>query len=206
MLFSTSGEGQRRAESCLKVMAVRPLPTDVMARMHQLQVEKIEIDKCGVMRQCEREKRMEVILLDNVGSLGVLGDRVDVKPGYGRNFLIPQGKAVPATQENIEKFEARRVELEAAAAATLDAAQKRGDAIQALEGVQIAATAGEEGKLFGSVGTRDIANALTAAGCDTDKAEVRLPDGVIRELGDYEIMIQLHAEVMATINLSVVAE
>ena len=83
---------------------------------------------------------MEVILLDNVGSLGVLGDRVDVKPGYGRNFLIPQGKAVPATQENIEKFEARRAELEAAAAATLDAAQKRGDAIQALEGVQITAT------------------------------------------------------------------
>ena len=149
---------------------------------------------------------MEVILLDNVGSLGGLGDRVDVKPGYGRNFLIPQGKAVPATQENIEKFEARRAELEAAAAATLDAAQKRGDAIQALEGVQITATAGEEGKLFGSVGTRDIAEALTAAGCDTDKAEVRLPDGVIRELGDYEIMIQLHAEVMATINLSVVAE
>ena len=206
MLFSTSGVGQRRAESCLKVMAVRPLPTDVTARVRQWQVEKVEIDKCGVMRQCEREKRMEVILLDNVGSLGVLGDRVDVKPGYGRNFLIPQGKAVPATQENIEKFEARRVELEAAATATLDAAQKRGDAIQALEGVQIAATAGEEGKLFGSVGTRDIADALTAAGCDTDKAEVRLPDGVIRELGDYEIMIQLHAEVMATINLSVVAE
>ena len=149
---------------------------------------------------------MEVILLDNVGSLGVLGDRVDVKPGYGRNFLIPQGKAVPATQENIEKFEARRAELEAAAAATLDAAQKRGDAIQALEGVQITATAGEGGKLFGSVGTRDIAEALAAAGCDTDKAEVRLPDGVIRELGDYEIMIQLHAEVMATINLSVVAD
>ena len=113
---------------------------------------------------------MEVILLDNVGSLGVLGDRVDVKPGYGRNFLIPQGKAVPATQENIEKFEVRRAELEAAAAATLDAAQKRGEAIQALEGVQIAATAGEEGKLFGSVGTRDIAEALTAAGCETDKA------------------------------------
>ena len=149
---------------------------------------------------------MEVILLDNVSSLGVLGDRVDVKPGYGRNFLIPQGKAVPATQENIEKFEARRAELEAAAAATLDAAKKRGDAIQALEWVQIAATAGEEGKLFGSVGTRDIAEALTAAGCNTDKAEVRLPDGVIRELGDYEIMIQLPAEVTATISVSVVAE
>ena len=149
---------------------------------------------------------MEVILLDNVGSLGVLGDRVDVKPGYGRNFLIPQGKAVPATQENIEKFEARRAELESAAAATLAAAQKRGDAIQALEQVQITATAGEEGRLFGSIGTRDIADALTAAGCETDKAEVRLPDGVIRELGDYEILIQLHAEVMTKVNISVVAE
>jgi large subunit ribosomal protein L9 len=129
-----------------------------------------------------------------------------VKPGYGRNFLIPQGKAVPATQENIEKFEARRAELESAAAATLAAAQKRGDAIQALEQVQITATAGEEGRLFGSIGTRDIADALTAAGCETDKAEVRLPDGVIRELGDYEILIQLHAEVMTTVNISVVAE
>ena len=149
---------------------------------------------------------MDVILLDNVGSLGGLGDRVDVKPGYGRNFLIPQGKAVPATPENVEKFEARRAELEAAAAATLDAAQKRAEGIQALEQVQIAATAGEEGKLFGSVGTRDIAEALTAAGCDTDKSEVRLPDGAIRELGEYEIMIQLHAEVATTANIAIVAE
>ena len=149
---------------------------------------------------------MEVILLDNVGSLGGLGDRVDVKPGYGRNFLIPQGKAVPATPENVEKFEARRAELEAAAAATLDAAQKRAEGIQGLEQVQIAATAGEEGKLFGSVGTRDIAEALTAAGCDTDKSEVRLPDGAIRELGEYEIMIQLHAEVATTANIAIVAE
>ena len=149
---------------------------------------------------------MEVILLDNIGSLGVLGDRVDVKPGYGRNFLIPQGKAVPATQENIEKFEARRAELEAAAQAAVEAAQARGTAIEALERVEIAATAGEEGKLFGSVGTRDIADALTAAGCETDKSEVRLPDGVIRELGDYEIMMRLHPEVASTITVSVVAE
>ena len=149
---------------------------------------------------------MEVILLDNVGSLGGLGDRVDVKPGYGRNFLIPQGKAVPATAENVEKFEARRAELEAAAAATLSAAQKRAEAIQALEQLQIAATAGEEGKLVGSIGTRDIADAWTAAGCDADKAEVRLPDGAIRELGEYEIMIQLHADVVTTANIAVVAE
>lgn len=149
---------------------------------------------------------MEVILLDNIGSLGVLGDRVDVKPGYGRNFLIPQGKAVPATQENIEKFEARRAELETAAQAAVEAAQARGAAIEALERVEIAATAGEEGKLFGSIGTRDIADALTAAGCETDKSEVRLPDGVIRELGDYEIMMQLHPEVAFTVTVSVVAE
>lgn len=149
---------------------------------------------------------MEVILLDNVGSLGGLGDRVDVKPGYGRNFLIPQGKAVPATPENVEKFEARRADLEAAVAATVAAAQARSAAIEALDQVQISATAGEEGKLFGSVGTRDIAEALTAAGCETDKSEVRLPDGAIRDLGEYEIMIQLHAEVATTINLAVVAE
>ena len=149
---------------------------------------------------------MEVILLDNIGSLGILGDRVDVKPGYGRNFLIPQGKAVPATQENIEKFEARRAELETAAQAAVEAAQARGAAIEALERVEIAATAGEEGKLFGSIGTRDIADALTAAGCETDKSEVRLPDGVIRELGDYEIMMQLHPEVAFTVTVSVVAE
>jgi len=149
---------------------------------------------------------MQVILLDNVGSLGGLGDRVDVKPGYGRNFLIPQGKAVPATPENVEKFEARRAELEAAVAATLEAAQKRAEGIQALDQLQIAATAGEEGKLFGSIGTRDIAEALTAAGCETDKSEVRLPDGAIRELGEYEIMIQLHAEVATTANIAIVAE
>ena len=149
---------------------------------------------------------MEVILLENIGNLGALGDTVDVKPGYGRNFLIPQGKAVPATQDNVAKFETRRAELEAAAAETLAAAQARGDSLTALEGVNIAATAGEEGKLFGSVGTRDIAEALTAAGCEVDKSEVRLPEGVIRELGEYEIMIQVHAEVSASVAIHIVAE
>ncbi|MEE4202693.1 MAG: 50S ribosomal protein L9 [Halieaceae bacterium] len=149
---------------------------------------------------------MEVILLENVGSLGSLGDKVAVKPGYGRNFLIPQGKAVPATEDNIAKFEARRAELEAAAAEALAAAEKRAEAINALASVTIAATAGEEGKLFGSVGTRDIADAITAAGCETDKAEVRLPAGVIRELGEYEIMLQLHGDVTATVSVEVVAE
>ena len=104
------------------------------------------------------------------------------------------------------KFEARRAELEAAAAETLAAAQARGEALTALGAVEIAATAGEEGKLFGSVGTRDIAEALTAAGCEVDKAEVRLPEGVIRELGEFEIMIQVHAEVATSVAIHVVAE
>ena len=107
---------------------------------------------------------MEVILLENIGNLGALGDKVDVKPGYGRNFLIPQGKAVPATEDNVAKFEARRAELEAAAAETLAAAAARRETLAALGSVHIGATAGEEGKLFGSVGTRDIADALAAAG------------------------------------------
>ena len=149
---------------------------------------------------------MEVILLENIGNLGALGDKVDVKPGYGRNFLIPQGKAVPATGDNVAKFEARRAELETAAVETLAAAAARGDAMSALGSIDIAATAGEEGKLFGSVGTRDIAEALTAAGCEVDKAEVRLPEGVIRELGEFEIMIQLHAEVTASVAINIVAE
>jgi large subunit ribosomal protein L9 len=149
---------------------------------------------------------MEVILLENVGSLGSLGDKVAVKAGYGRNFLIPQGKAVPATEENVAVFEARRAELEAAAAATLDAAQKRATAIEALERIEIAATAGDEGKLFGSVGTRDIADTIAQAGVEVDKSEVRLPEGVIRETGEYQVMLQVHGEVTATITVVVVPE
>jgi large subunit ribosomal protein L9 len=149
---------------------------------------------------------MEVILLENVGNLGALGDKVDVKPGYGRNFLIPQGKAVPATEENVAKFETRRAELEAAAAAAIEAAQSRAEAITALARVEIAATAGEEGKLFGSVGTRDIADALTGAGVEVDKSEIRLPEGAIRELGEFEIMVQLHGDVSSTIAVAVVPE
>ena len=148
---------------------------------------------------------MEVILLENVGNLGSLGDKVDVKSGYGRNFLIPQGKAVPATEDNVAKFEARRAELEAAAQAALAAAEQRAAAIEALVSVSIEATAGEEGKLFGSVGTRDISEAITAAGVEIDKSEVRLPEGVIRELGEYEVMLQLHGNVAASIAVAVVA-
>ncbi len=155
------------------------------------------------MADCE-ELKMEVILLENVGNLGSLGDKVDVKSGYGRNFLIPQGKAVPATEENVAKFEARRAELESAAQAALAAAEQRAAAVVELARVSIEATAGEEGKLFGSVGTRDISEAITAAGVDIDKSEVRLPEGVIRELGDYEVMLQLHGSVATSIAVAVV--
>ena len=149
---------------------------------------------------------MEVILLENIGNLGGLGDKVDVKAGFGRNYLIPQGKAVPATEANIAEFEARRAELEAAAAETLAAAETRAASINELGLITIAANAGEGGKLFGSIGTRDIAEAVSAAGCEIDKAEVRLPEGALRELGEYEVAIQVHGDVSAMVAIAVEQE
>ena len=149
---------------------------------------------------------MEVILLENIGNLGGLGDKVSVKAGYGRNFLIPQGKAVAATASNLVEFEARRAELEATAAAVLAAAETRAEAINGFGLLTIEANAGEEGKLFGSIGTRDIADALTAAGTEVDKSEVRLPDGALRELGEYEVSIQVHHDVTAMVVVAVVPE
>ena len=149
---------------------------------------------------------MQVILLENIGNLGGLGDTVEVKPGYGRNFLIPQGKAVPATKENVAEFEARRAELEKAAAEALAAAQARGEKLAEVGVVTIAANAGDEGKLFGSIGTRDIADAVTAAGCEIDKAEVRLPEGALRETGEYVVAVQVHPEVMVDVTVAVVPE
>jgi large subunit ribosomal protein L9 len=149
---------------------------------------------------------MEVILLENIGNLGSLGDKVDVKAGFGRNYLIPHGKAVPATADSIAEFESRRAELEAAAASALTAAQSRADSINALGLISIAANVGEEGKLFGSVGTRDIADAVTAAGCEVDKSEVRLPEGALREVGEYEVAIQVHGDVTAAVAIAVVPE
>jgi large subunit ribosomal protein L9 len=149
---------------------------------------------------------MDVILLENISKLGRLGETVKVKAGFGRNFLIPQGKAVHATEENTASFEARRAELEAAAAAQMGEAQLRADAINALGTVTIAANAGEEGKLFGSVGTRDIADAIVALGCEVDKSEVRLPSGALRELGEFEIAIQVHGDVDASVLVAVIAE
>lgn len=148
---------------------------------------------------------MEVILLEKVGKLGSLGDKVTVKSGYGRNFLIPYGKAVPANEANIAEFEARRAELEKAAAEKLGAAEGRAEELNE-KAVTITSKAGDEGKLFGSIGVRDIADAVTAAGVEVSKSEVRLPEGPLREVGEYDITIQLHSDVSAVIKLSVVAE
>ncbi len=149
---------------------------------------------------------MNVILLDKVANLGSLGDNVSVKSGFARNFLFPQGKAVPATKANLEMFEARRAELEAKVAEELAAAEARAEKLNALEAVTIASKAGDEGKLFGSIGTRDIAEAITAAGVEVAKAEVKMPEGAIRELGEFDLAVQLHAEVMANVKVAVIAE
>jgi|SRR5690606_16904755 large subunit ribosomal protein L9 len=148
---------------------------------------------------------MEVILLDKVGKLGAIGDKVTVKSGFGRNYLLPQGKAVAATAKNIAEFEARRADLEANAAAKIAEAQVRAEKLAALE-VTIAANAGDEGRLFGSIGTRDLAEAITAAGVEVSKSEVRLPEGVIRETGSFDIDVQLHAEVTQAVKVIVVGE
>ncbi len=148
---------------------------------------------------------MEVILLDKVGKLGKIGDKVSVKAGFGRNFLLPQGKAVAATAKNVAEFEERRAGLEAAAAAKKAEAEARAAKLAELS-VTIAANAGDEGKLFGSIGTRDIADAITAAGVEVTKSEVRLPEGVLREVGQFDIDVQLHPEVIQTVKLAVVAE
>lgn len=149
---------------------------------------------------------MQVILLDKIGNLGALGDQVTVKAGYARNFLFPKGKAVPATKANIESFEARRAELEAKVAEELAAAQSRAEKLEALAEVTLVSKAGDEGKLFGSIGTRDIAEAISAVGLEVAKSEVRLPNGTIRETGEFDVAIQLHSEVTTTIKVIVIAE
>jgi large subunit ribosomal protein L9 len=148
---------------------------------------------------------MEVILLEKVENLGNLGDRVKVRPGYGRNFLIPSGKATPATEEHIKAFEARRAELEKAAADALAAAEARRDQLAGLS-VKIKAKAGDEGKLFGSVGTTDIAAAITATGVELERSEVRLPEGAFRQIGEYTVPLHLHTDVNAEVTVIIEAE
>ena len=148
---------------------------------------------------------MEVVLLEKIQNLGELGDTVKVKPGFGRNYLIPQKKAVPATPENVEKFEAQRAELEKAQADALGAAQARANALADFS-VQIAAKVGSEGKLYGSIGTTEIASAVTAAGHELEKREVRLPEGAIREVGEHAVGLHFHADVDIEIMVNIVGE
>ena len=147
---------------------------------------------------------MNVILLESVENLGGIGDLVKVKPGYGRNYLLPQGKAALATPENMKAIEARRAELEQAAAEELAKAQARAKTVNGVE-VVIPANAGSEGKLFGSVGPIDIAEALAAIQVEVERSEVRMPDGPIHELGEFAIGVHLHSEVDAEITVRVVA-
>ncbi|MBP7369901.1 MAG: 50S ribosomal protein L9 [Arenimonas sp.] len=148
---------------------------------------------------------MKVILLQKVTNLGGLGDQVDVKPGYGRNFLIPYGRAVPATVDNIAAFEAKRAEYEAKADAILAAANKRKAEFEGAS-VTISANASAEGKLFGSVGARDIAEAFTKAGHKLEKSEVVMGEGSIRRLGEFEVLVHFHADVESKVKVVVVPE
>ncbi|MCH4564081.1 50S ribosomal protein L9 [Halomonas sp. EGI 63088] len=148
---------------------------------------------------------MEVILLDKIGKLGGLGDKVTVKPGYGRNYLVPYGLAVPATKDNVQAFEVQRSELEAQAAERKAVAEARAAQLSEIE-LSLVAKAGDEGKLFGSIGPRDLAEAIASAGIDVAKSEVRMPEGPIRQTGEYDIDLHLHAEVDATVRVVVVAE
>ncbi len=148
---------------------------------------------------------MEVILLDKIGKLGGLGDKVTVKPGHGRNYLVPYGLAVPATKDNVAAFEAQRSELEAQAAERKAIAEERAAQLAEIE-LSLVAKSGDEGKLFGSIGSRDLAEAIASAGIDVAKSEVRMPEGPIRQTGEYDIAVHLHAEVHATVRVVVVAE
>ncbi|MCP5444392.1 MAG: 50S ribosomal protein L9 [Chromatiaceae bacterium] len=149
---------------------------------------------------------MDVILLEKIDNLGGLGDKVSVSAGYGRNFLIPTGKAVAATKKNLTEFEARRAELEKQAAEMLAEAEARKVKIEALGTISISRNAGDEGRLFGSVGTGDIADAVTAAGVELAKREVRLPDGPFHVIGEFDVHLHLHTDVDAALKLAIVHE
>ena len=149
---------------------------------------------------------MEVILLENIENLGSLGDKVSVKSGFARNFLVPHGKAKMATAENLAEFEARRIELEKAAAETMNEAHLRQKAIDELGTLEITAKVGSEGKLFGSIGLADIVEAVTAAGAVIEKREIRMPDGAIRTTGEHQIDIHLYTDVDSTVTISIIGE
>jgi large subunit ribosomal protein L9 len=148
---------------------------------------------------------MEIILLQKVANLGNIGDRVKVKPGYGRNFLLPQGKATLATPDNIKKFETRRVELEKAEREELGGAQARAAKLEGFR-LTLTAKAGGEGKLFGSIGTSDIAEAVRKAGHEIERSDVRLPHGPIRQAGEHVVQLHLHTDVTVDLPVTIVAE
>jgi large subunit ribosomal protein L9 len=148
---------------------------------------------------------MEIILLEKIANLGAMGEKVNVKPGYGRNYLIPQGKATPATAENIAAYEARRADLEKAAAEALAAAVARRDALLD-KVITLVSKAGDEGKLFGSIGTADIASVISEQLVVVERNEVRLPDGAFRTIGEHEVQIQLHTDVNVAVKLVIEAE
>ena len=145
---------------------------------------------------------MDVILLEKIGGLGELGDKVSVRSGYGRNFLLPTGKAVIANAENLEKVESRRIELEKDQKETLETAQGRADALAPIE-LNISARVGEENKLYGSVGTQDIAEAIVKAGVAVEKKEILLPNGALREAGAHEVDVRLHPDITVKISLTI---
>ena len=148
---------------------------------------------------------MEVILLETIGKLGDLGDKVNVSSGYGRNFLIPKKKAVPATAANLEAFEEKRAELEKNAEAKLEDAKKRGEQVADLV-LNLTAKAGDEGKLFGSITVRDIADACLSKGVGIEKSEIKLPDGPLRNIGEFEVGVQVHPDLIVKMKVMVSAE
>jgi large subunit ribosomal protein L9 len=149
---------------------------------------------------------MEVILMENIENLGSVGDKVTVKSGFARNFLVPQGKAKMATAENLAEFEARRAELEKAAAEALQAAEERKQQIEALDVIEIGARVGSEGKLFGSIGVAEICDAVSAAGVSIEKSEVRMPEGALRVVGEHVVDIHLYTDVDTQVTVNIVGE
>ena len=149
---------------------------------------------------------MQVILLEKIGKLGNIGDKATVKAGYGRNYLVPQGKAVFATEANVIDFETRRAGLEAAAAEKLGEAQARATKLQAAGTITISAIAGDEGKLFDSIGVRELEDAINAAGGEISKSEINLPDGAFRHVGEFTVEVQLHLDVVETVTVIIEAE
>jgi large subunit ribosomal protein L9 len=149
---------------------------------------------------------MEIILLENIENLGALGEKVNVKSGFARNYLVPHGKAKMATAENLAEFEAIRADLEKTAAEAKAAAEVRKVAIEALDVLQVTARVGSEGKLFGSIGIAEVAEVISAAGTEVEKRELRMPDGAIRTTGEHEIGIHLHHDVDTTVTVNIISE